>query len=281
MRKKYKHKKSCECKEISKTNKILTYIMIILAISQILNILYEIVSKLYKSVDKLIRKFIMYVLLELPIALASVYITILGIACFVKIIHLNFIKNRKPLLKQYENNTGKMLIKVAKNNKIELLMIIILPIIIYLSIETLVFAYHFKETQFFLWGAIIGLFSTFSIGMLLCVCGSKTNIPIFHNDYKGIGKKVNMICDKILINRIAYLLPIVINVFFVLVIKGVDTYFTSYENKIIIEERIKNDKKIKYEIMIDRLFEKIDINVTDEDIEEYKNNIKQKYKMEE
>lgn len=90
-----------------------------------------------------------------------------------------------------------------------------------------------------------------------------------------------MICDKILINRIAYLLPIVINVFFVLVIKGVDTYFTSYENKIIIEERIKNDKKIKYEIMIDRLFEKIDINVTDEDIEEYKNNIKQKYKMEE
>lgn len=276
MSKKYKDKESCECKEISKTNKLLTYMTIILAISQILNILYEIVSKLYTSVDKLIRKFIMYVLLELPIALASIYITILGIACFVKIIHLNFIKNRK----KYENNAEKILIKVAKDNKIELLMIIILPITTYLSIETLVFAYHFKETQFFLWCTIIGLFISFSIGMLLCVCGSKTNEPIFYNDYKGIGKKVNIICDKILVKKISYLIPILINLFLVVAIKSTDIYFTSYENKISIEERIKDDKKIKYDIIIDRLFDKIGISVTDEDIEEYKKEIKEKHKME-
>ena len=47
------------------------------------------------------------------------------------------------------------------------------------------------------------------------------------------------------------------------------------------KKQLKYDKEIKYDIMIDRLFERIDINVTDEDIEEYKNNIKQKYKMEE
>ncbi|WP_317368807.1 hypothetical protein [uncultured Tyzzerella sp.] len=45
--------------------------------------------------------------------------------------------------------------------------------------------------------------------------------------------------------------------------------------------KVENDKNIKYEKIIDKLTNKLGINVTDEDIEQYKKELKEKYKMEE
>ena len=81
--------------------------------------------------------------------------------------------------------------------------------------------------------------------------------------------------------KILYIIPISINIILVLQINGIDNFFINLEKQTNFKEQIKYDKEIKYDIMIDRIFDKIGINVTDEDIEQYKNNIKQKYKMEE
>ena len=78
-----------ECKDTSRISILLTYMTIILAIWQIFDIVYEITSKLYTSVDQLVRKFIMYVLLELPLALISIYLTAVSICCIIKIMYLN------------------------------------------------------------------------------------------------------------------------------------------------------------------------------------------------
>lgn len=58
-------------------------------------------------------------------------------------------------------------------------------------------AYNFKETKVILWIMIIILFSIFSFVSLICICGSKTNVPSFSNDYSNLGNKVNWIYDKI------------------------------------------------------------------------------------
>ena len=280
-----KHKQFNRYINSERRNILLTYMTIILAMSQIFNIVYVIASNLYSSVDKLLRKFIMYVLLELPLTLISIYISVISISCILKVVHSNFIKDRKKLLEEYNDNKEKILKEVAKTNVIEILTIIILPITTYISIETLVFAYNFKETKVILWIMIIILFSIFSFVSLICICGSKTNVPIFSNDYSNLGNKVNWIYDNIILymlpNKIIYLIPIFINIFLIFSIKSIDIYFTNYEKELAIHKIIENDKEIKYEIIVDKLLDKIGINITDEDIKEYKKHLKEKYKMEE
>ena len=81
--------------------------------------------------------------------------------------------------------------------------------------------------------------------------------------------------------KVIYLIPIFINIFLIFSIKSIDIYFTNYEKELDIRKIIENDKEMKYEIIVDRLLDKIGINITDEDIKEYKKYLKEKYKMEE
>ena len=107
-----------ECKYTSRISILLTYMTIILAIWQIFDIVYEITSKLYTSVDQLVRKFIMYVLLELPLALISIYLTAVSICCIIKIMYLKFDYMREEIREESRGKTTKKQRK--KNRKINL-----------------------------------------------------------------------------------------------------------------------------------------------------------------
>ncbi|WP_250277605.1 hypothetical protein [[Clostridium] colinum] len=73
----------------------------------------------------------------------------------------------------------------------------------------------------------------------------------------------------------------IINIFFCTQTYTLPNQLDKLENKLFIKEQINNDRKIKYELIIDKLLDKIDITVTDEEIEQYKKELKEKYKMEE
>lgn len=282
-----------KCKDTSRISILLTYMTIILAISQIFDIVYEITSKLYTSVDQLVRKFIMYVLLELPLLLISICISAISICCIFKIMNFKF--KESEIIKEKNNNYNtiedkrKELLRrlrcVIKMNIIEILTIICLPILTYMSIEGIVFQYNFKETQFVMWAIIAGLFLTFSISISLFICNSDEK-TIFFSSNNIFNRAVNWLYRIITFEgmpviKIIYMIPILINIFLIFSIKGIDAYFTNYEKELTIEKRIENDKEIKNEIIIDKLLDKVGINITDEDIEQYKKDLKEKYKMEE
>ena len=310
-----RHKKYYNNKnnEISKTNKLLTYITIILAISQIFSIIYEITSKLYTSVDKIVRQFIMYVLLELPLALISIYLTAISICCIIKIMYLKFDYNREQItekarikveekqkrkkLKKHKIKTKEeeMIIKCKKEtigrfiltirlNIVEILTILILPITSYMTIAAVVFQFNFKEMQYSMYFIIFMLYFIFSMLVSFCISNTKRNERIFFNEnffIRAINYVHKLITqDDIIVFKMSYLMPILLNILLVLGINTIDNFFINLENKISIESEIRDDKKIKYELMIDKLLNKVGVYVTDEDIEEYKKEIKEKYKLE-
>ena len=303
-----------ECKDTSRISILLTYMTIILAISQIFDIVYEITSKLYTSVDQLVRKFIMYVLLELPLALISIYLTAVSICCIIKIMYLKFDymreeiieesrgkttkKQRKKKIKEYQIITKKKeeFIKYKKEiikrwrlaikiNITEILTISLLPITSYMTMAAVVFQFNFKELQYSLYLIIFALYFIFSIMVLFCIANSKGDEKIFSNENFFI-KAVNYIHklvthEDIIAFKIAYIVPVLLNIILVFGINIIDNFFINLEDKIVIEKEIEDNKKIKYEIIIDRLLDKVGINIADEDIEQYKKDLKEKYKMEE
>ncbi len=299
--------------EISKTNKLLTYITIILAISQIFSIIYEITSKLYTSVDKIVRQFIMYVLLELPLALISIYLTAISICCIIKIMYLKFDYNREQItekarikveekqkrkkLKKHKIKTKEeeMIIKFKKEtigrfiltirlNIVEILTILILPITSYMTIAAVVFQFNFKEMQYSMYFIIL-IFCFINLMVILFgISNTKRNERIFFNENSFI-RAINYVhkvitYKDIIVLRISYLIPILLNIILVFEINRIDNFFINLENKMYIDNEIRYDKEIKYDIIVDKLFNKVGIYVTDEDIEEYKKEIKEKYKLE-
>ena len=132
---------------------------------------------------------------------------------------------------------------------------------------------------------IFALYFIFSIMVLFCIANSKGDEKIFSNENFFI-KAVNYIHklvthEDIIAFKIAYIVPVLLNIILVFGINIIDNFFINLEDKIVIEKEIENNKKIKYEIIIDRLLDKVGINIADEDIEQYKKDLKEKYKMEE
>ncbi len=121
--------------------------------------------------------------------------------------------------------------------------------------------------------------------VLFCIANSKGDEKIFSNENFFI-KAVNYIHklvthEDIIAFKIAYIVPVLLNIILVFGINIIDNFFINLEDKIVIEKEIEDNKKIKYEIIIDRLLDKVGINIADEDIEQYKKDLKEKYKMEE
>ena len=235
----------------------------------------------------------MYVLLELPLLLISICISAISICCIFKIMHFKFkeseiIKEKNKNYNTIEDKRKELLRRlrcVIKMNIIEILTIVCLPILTYMSIEGIVFQYNFKETQFVMWAIIAGLFLTFSISVSLFICNSDEK-TIFFSSNNIFNRAVNWLYRIITfegmpVMKTVYMIPILINIFLIFSIKGIDAYLTNYEKELTIEKRIENDKEIKNEIIIDKLLDKVGINITDEDIEQYKKDLKEKYKMEE
>lgn len=272
-------------KDNSKTNKLLTYLTITLAISQILNIIYSITSNLFGSVDNFLRKFIMYVLLELPLAIIIIYVTIISIACIIKFMHESFLKNKYELISITQNDNKKILKEVVKKSRAEILMIYALPISTYVSIESIIYSYHFQETLFIIWFLIISMLTILMPLIFSIICDTQENIIYFSDNNNSFHRQVNRLFYKAkkfgLPYKVLYILPLLLNILLICFIKIIDIHFTNYENELNIEKRIADDNEIKYEIIIDRLLDKVGINVTDEDIEQYKKELKEKYKMEE
>lgn len=226
----------------------------------------------------------MYVLLELPLAIITIYVTIISIACIIKFMHENFLKNKYELISITKNNKNKILKEVVKKSKAEILMIYALPISTYVSIESIIYTYHFKETEFIMWFLIIGMFSILMILIFAIVCDTKQNILYFSDNNNSFHNQVNKFFYKAkevgLPYKSLYLLPLLLNILLICSIKVIDIKFTNYEKELSIEQQINNDRKIKYEVIIDKLLDKVDITVTDKDIEQYKKELKEKYKME-
>ena len=256
----------------------------------------------------------MYVLLELPLALISIYLTAVSICCIIKIMYLKFDymreeiieesrgkttkKQRKKKIKEYQIITKKKeeFIKYKKEiikrwrlaikiNIMEILTISLLPITSYMTMAAVVFQFNFKELQYSMYLIIFALYFIFSIMVLFCIANSKGDEKIFSNENFFI-KAVNYIHklvthEDIIAFKIAYIVPVLLNIILVFGINIIDNFFINLEDKIAIEKEIEDNKKIKYEIIIDRLLDKVGINITDEDIEQYKKDLKEKYKMEE
>lgn len=103
-KRKYKLKRYDKNRNSYRINVLLVYLTIILSISQIFNIAYNITSNLYDTVNEFLRKTFMYVLVEFPLVIISMYITIISIYCILKIIHSKFIADKYNLRKKYNND---------------------------------------------------------------------------------------------------------------------------------------------------------------------------------
>lgn len=138
----------------------------------------------------------------------------------------------------------------------------------YISIESLIFQYNFKETIFLVWILIAIIYFLFLFFILFCLIDFNIIKPIFSNN-KNFSKKINFMYDKIFGYKIFYITPLLINIILIFLIKSIDIHFTNYENKVFIKKQIEDDGKIKEKIIIDKLLKKVDIVILDEEIEKY------------
>lgn len=248
----------------SKTEKVLILLTILLTISQIFNIFYSIYSKVYTSLDKFLIRINM-VLFSLAFFLLIILTSFLAISIILRCLIL-----KKD---EYLNITFKKFL--LKN-----IIFFIITCLFLSEFMISVFLYVFYKVKRI--DIIIYIMLSFPILLAIFIYAyiEPINKDKIYKD-KVINKIIEFISTSKLLTTVLLTYMFIFNLIFCLKIYNLPKELYKFEKQMNIKEQIKYDKEIKYEIMIDRLFEKIDINVTDEDIEEYKNNIKQKYKMEE
>ncbi len=197
----------------------------------------------------------MYVLLELPFALISIYLTKVIICFIVKVMHfkVNFRrkeiienirdeiiksqKNKEDIIEYKKKEVIKLLKFAIKMNITEILTISFLAITSYMTIAAIVFQFTFTEPQYLIWIEIFMLFFVVSITILLFICASDENEELFSS--KNFSNRLTeyiyklITIENISMLRIVYIIPILINIIFVLQINGIDDFFINLEKGII------------------------------------------------
>ena len=122
-------------------------------------------------------------------------------------------------------------------NITEILTISFLAITSYMTIAAIVFQFTFTEPQYLIWIEIFMLFFVVSITILLFICASDENEELFSS--KNFSNRLTeyiyklITIENISMLRIVYIIPILINIIFVLQINGIDDFFINLEKGII------------------------------------------------
>lgn len=258
MSKKYYNYKK-RCKYIKKTNKskveiLLIILTIILSISQIFGIFYPVFSNLYSSVNKFLRRINM-VIFSLILLSAVVFISYFTIKTILEYLY----KKREKFLNM-------------KFGKYFLINIIFVGIVFILLFQTgisffIYFSYEITTFDIYL---IILILIPFTLVIFFY---SYTEIEIKYRQYKYnlFNETIKYISNSKLILFSIIFSAIIINTVLYLKNYNLPYELNALENKTNLEEKIRNYDEIKLRLIIDKLLEKIDIEITDEEIELEKN----------
>lgn len=237
-----------------KIEKVLVLLTTILTISQIFNIFYSIYSKIYTSLDKF--------LITTNMVLFSLVIFLL--VALISFLVLNIIL-RCLSLKEYAQPNITFKKFLFKN--IILFITTCIFLIEFMSSFSLYFFYRIEIMDIIIY---IMLLLPSALGIFIYAY-----VNHMEKDKVYKNKVIDFISTSKPLTTILLTYAFIFNLIFCLTIYDLPNKFYG------LEKEIENDKNIKYEIIIDKLTNKLGINVTDEDIEQYKKELKEKYKMEE
>ncbi len=255
-----KRNKNIEIRKKSRIEIILIIITIILSISQIFGLIYPIFSNLYSSVDKFLRKINM-VLITLTLLLLIICISFFVIRLILEYLYL---KKDKFL----NTSFNKFFLKNI------LFVVIVFLFLLHVAMSFSLY-FFYKISIYDICLAIMIL-----IPSVLCIFAYeyiKIKEKYRRCKYNLFNRSIKFIASSKLLLFSIIFYAFIINTMLCEKNYTLPNEFYNLENKLSIEEKIKNDDEIKNRLIIEKLLDKIGIDITYEEIENEKNKLIEKY----
>lgn len=194
---------------------------------------------------------------------------IFSLVLFLAVVFISYFTIKTILQHLYKRREKFLNIKFRKYFFINIIFVVIVFILLFqIAISFLIyFSYEINRFD-------IALIILILIPFILCIfLYSYTEIKVKYRKYKYnlFNETIKHIINSKLILFSMIFFAIIINTGLCLKNYSLPYELNILENKINIEENIKNNDKIKLRLIINKLLEKIDIEITDEEIELEKN----------